>query len=80
LEQVELATAEWVDWWNQRRLHTAIDDLPPVECAARYCHQHEANQAARFQPAAPPPNSGNSAVFFGASGYILRECQQFTFI
>jgi putative transposase len=21
LEQVELATAEWVDWWNQRRLH-----------------------------------------------------------
>jgi putative transposase len=46
LEHVELATAEWVDWWNQRRLHTAIDDLPPAEYEARYYHQHEANQAA----------------------------------
>jgi putative transposase len=42
LEQVELATAEWVQW-NQRRMHTAIDDLP---YEARYCQQHEANQAA----------------------------------
>jgi Integrase core domain len=25
LEQVELGTAEWVDWWNQRRPHSAID-------------------------------------------------------
>jgi putative transposase len=31
LEQVELATAEWVDWWNQRRLHSADGDLPPAE-------------------------------------------------
>jgi transposase InsO family protein len=46
LEQVELATASWVDWWNQRRLHTAIDDLPPVEYEAHYYQQHEANQAA----------------------------------
>ena len=46
LEQVELATAEWVDWWNQRRLHTAIDDLPPAEYEARYYHQRKANQAA----------------------------------
>jgi putative transposase len=46
LEQVELATAEWVDWWNHRRLHGAIDDLPPAECQARYYHQHAATQAA----------------------------------
>ncbi len=39
LEQVELATAEWVDWWNHRRLHTAIDALPPAEYEARYHHQ-----------------------------------------
>ena len=36
LEQVELATAEWVDWWNHRRLHSAIDSLPPAEYEARY--------------------------------------------
>jgi len=46
LEQVELATAEWVDWWNHRRLHGAIDDLPPAEYEARYYHQHAATQAA----------------------------------
>ena len=34
LEQVELATAEWVDWWNHRRLHSAIGDLPPAEYEA----------------------------------------------
>ncbi len=26
--QVELATAAWVDWWNQRRLHGAIGAIP----------------------------------------------------
>jgi putative transposase len=46
LEQVELATAEWVDWWNHRRLHSAINDLPPAEYEARSYHQHEAAQAA----------------------------------
>jgi putative transposase len=24
LEQVELATAQWVDWYNNRRLHSSI--------------------------------------------------------
>jgi putative transposase len=46
LEQVELATAEWVDWWNHRRLHSAINDLPPAEYEARYHHQRQAAQAA----------------------------------
>jgi len=31
LDQVELATLEWVDWYNHRRLHSACDRLPPVE-------------------------------------------------
>jgi len=31
LDQVELATLEWVDWYNHRRLHGACDGLPPVE-------------------------------------------------
>ena len=28
---VELATLTWVDWFNNRRLHGACGDLPPVE-------------------------------------------------
>ena len=31
LSQVELATAEWVDWYNHRRLHGEIGHVPPVE-------------------------------------------------
>ena len=36
LEQVELAMARWVDWYNNRRLHTAIGNLPPAEYEAAY--------------------------------------------
>ena len=46
LEQVELATAEWVDWWNHRRLHSAIGDTPPAEFEALYYHQRAADEAA----------------------------------
>jgi putative transposase len=31
IDQVELATLEWVDWYNHRRLHGACDGLPPAE-------------------------------------------------
>jgi putative transposase len=46
LEQVELATASWVDWWNHKRLHTAIGDVPPAEYESLYHHQQEATEAA----------------------------------
>ena len=32
LEVVELATLEWVDWFNHRRLLNPIGYVPPVEC------------------------------------------------
>ena len=40
VEQVELATLEWVDWWNQRRLHTALGGRSPAEYEALY-HQDQ---------------------------------------
>ena len=36
LADVELATAEYVDWYNTRRLHTAIGGIPPAEHEAAY--------------------------------------------
>jgi putative transposase len=42
VEQVELATAEWVDWWNRRRLHSAVANLPPSEFEQRYHDQQAA--------------------------------------
>jgi len=34
--QLELATARWVEWWNHRRLHTAVGDIPPAEFEETY--------------------------------------------
>jgi putative transposase len=46
-EQVELATLAWVQWWNQRRLHGALDHLPPAEYEANnYRQQRETKEVA----------------------------------
>ena len=42
VEDVELATLAWVDWYNHRRLHSACGDIPPAEFETRYSQQHEA--------------------------------------
>ncbi|MET7543664.1 transposase [Streptomyces sp. NPDC005507] len=36
LSEVELATAEWVDWYCHRRLHGEIGHTPPVEYETNY--------------------------------------------
>ena len=46
-DQVELATARWVEWWNERRLHSACGFLPPAEFEEEYyCQQDAASPAA----------------------------------
>jgi hypothetical protein len=30
-EDVDLATLEWVDWWKERRLHSACEEIPAAE-------------------------------------------------
>ncbi len=35
-EAVELATLEWVDWFNNRRLLEPIGNIPPAEAEERY--------------------------------------------
>ncbi|MGW6218102.1 IS3 family transposase [Streptomyces sp. NPDC055109] len=36
LSEVELATAEWVDWYCHRRLHSGIKHTPPVAYETNY--------------------------------------------
>jgi putative transposase len=46
-EQVELATLAWVQWFNERRLHGAIGDIPPAEHEAiHYRQQQESKEVA----------------------------------
>jgi len=41
LEEVEFATLEWVDWFNNRRLLEPIGNIPPIELEALYYEKHE---------------------------------------
>ena len=47
VEEVELATASWVDWWNRERLHEACGYLPPAEYETAYhARQTDTTEAA----------------------------------
>jgi putative transposase len=48
VDQVELATAQWVDWVNHRRLYGYCVDIPPAELEADYYRQHRAQQPAEL--------------------------------
>ena len=44
-QAVELATLEWVSWFNHHRLMGPLGNVPPAEFEANY-HQQRAGQAA----------------------------------
>jgi hypothetical protein len=55
---VELAVAEYVDWFNYRRIHGEIGQLPPAEFEAN----HRARQIAEpYSPTRAPSGSGSEA-------------------
>jgi putative transposase len=42
VEQVEIASLEWVDWFNHRRLYQACGDIAPAELEAAHYRQQAA--------------------------------------
>ncbi len=45
VDHVELATLAWVDWFNQRRLHSELGDIPPAEFETlHYAHPRTEHQ------------------------------------
>ena len=42
VDQVEIATLEYVDWFNHRRLYQACGDVPPAELEAAHYRHHAA--------------------------------------
>jgi putative transposase len=49
-QQLELATVEYISWFNHDRLHSAIGDIPPAE----YEHHHQRRQAKPFSARTAP--------------------------
>jgi putative transposase len=51
LDDVELATLEWVDWFNHRRLHSYCRNVPPAEFEDHYHRRHTpAGTPSRAEP------------------------------
>jgi len=46
VDEIEYATLEWVDWFNNRRLLQPIGDIPPAEYEAMYYQQLDQAMAA----------------------------------
>ena len=46
VDELELATASWVHWFNHQRLHSAIGYIPPIEYETAHYRQHPLPQPA----------------------------------
>ncbi len=44
LQDLQLATLEWIDWYNHRRIHHQLGRIPPAEAEANHHHQHTHNK------------------------------------
>ncbi|MFE9629265.1 integrase core domain-containing protein [Streptomyces sp. NPDC006527] len=42
VDQVERAIFQWVTWYNEERLHPALDYVPPAEYERHWWRQQEA--------------------------------------
>lgn len=87
IDDVELAVATWVDWYNQRRLHGEIGYLPPAEYETSYwantmINNYPGNRSSqRPEPtnrASTKPGAIHRAVLaqiskqFSEPGFVLR--------
>ena len=53
LDDLELATLEWVDWFNHRRIFHDLGRIPPAEYEANHYRQPESDQQVPTQQTEP---------------------------
>lgn len=72
ISDVEYATAGWVDWYNQRRLHSSLGYLGPVE----YEQAHYATINRESQPVSERQRSRGASRprRAAAAGPVWRWC------
>ena len=84
VDEVEYATLEWVDWFNNRRLLEPIGDIPAAEYEAMYYQERgrrwppESRQKPSGEPGAIHPAAGSRRISqsprepWGAPGHSRR--------
>jgi putative transposase len=50
IDDVEIAVAEWVEWYNTTRLHGSLNDVPPIEYETNYYADHVPSQPVGATP------------------------------
>ena len=50
IDDVEIAVAEWVDWYNATRLHGSLGDIPPIEYETLHYAQNQPSQTVGATP------------------------------
>ena len=53
LDDLELATLEWVDWFNHQRLFHDLGRIPPAEHETNHYRQTESDQQVETQTVEP---------------------------
>ena len=56
--QLEIATIEWVGWYNHERLHESLGDIPPVEFEAATARDAPISANGSVASIAPRPANG----------------------
>ena len=60
LSDVEIAVAEYLDWFNHRRLHGEIGLVPPAEFEAHHWANQQASITPEYYPETPVPTGAGS--------------------
>ncbi len=47
--EVEIATFEWVNWWNESRLHQGLNYRTPVEAEEEFWRQHPTQEIMKIK-------------------------------
>src|SRR5215217_4394586 len=61
-DAVGMATLEWVDWYNNRRLFEALGDIPPAEAESAYYATMTPSKEPSNGRTNPPLNPGVNSV------------------
>jgi putative transposase len=77
VEQVEIATLEYVDWFNHRRLHSAAGDIPPAELRPPTTVNEQPHRNLSAQAISPRTRRGGSVCATPAASSPSRTAGPF---